>query len=102
MELEKPHVTRCSYPKYTYDAIHKWQVAKGFDPSTPDFARSLGYPILERVTPEKSRFEEVAKEEELEVNLTSPKKYDFDESFLSRLSKLSWWQATSDIPVGVM
>ncbi|KAG7087973.1 hypothetical protein E1B28_012013 [Marasmius oreades] len=33
----------------TYDLIRAWQEAKGFDPSTTDFARSLGHPIMEPV-----------------------------------------------------
>ncbi|KAG7087999.1 hypothetical protein E1B28_012038 [Marasmius oreades] len=31
----------------TYDLMRAWQEAKGFDPSTTDFARSLGHTILE-------------------------------------------------------
>jgi hypothetical protein len=47
----KPHVFLHSWSKYVYDAIHTWQVARGFDPTTSDFARSLGYSILHPVSP---------------------------------------------------
>ncbi|KAG7097649.1 hypothetical protein E1B28_004981 [Marasmius oreades] len=32
------------WPSETYRSIHKWQIARGFDPTTSDFARYLGYP----------------------------------------------------------
>ncbi|KAF9255287.1 hypothetical protein L218DRAFT_1008747 [Marasmius fiardii PR-910] len=41
-----------------YDFIRELQGAKGFDPTTTDFARSLGYPILE-ILRKESRFEVV-------------------------------------------
>ncbi|KAK7060723.1 hypothetical protein VNI00_000454 [Paramarasmius palmivorus] len=100
MTLGDPQVTLRAWPKHHYDAIHKWQITRGFDPSTPDFARSLGIPIFKRVRPEKRQFKEVAKEKECEA--PSPERDELDESFLSRLSKLSWWQAAADIPVGLM
>ncbi|KAK7060724.1 hypothetical protein VNI00_000455 [Paramarasmius palmivorus] len=106
-QLGLPTLTPCqhaevdfwSWPKYTYDVVYKWQVAKGFDPSTLDFAHSLGRPLFDSDTPEQSRSEEVVKEEsEKPIESESPTTSDFDESFLSRLSKLSWWQAADDIP----
>ncbi|KAK7040230.1 hypothetical protein VNI00_010036 [Paramarasmius palmivorus] len=36
-----------SWPSDVYTALRKWQVARGFDPSTTDFAQSLGFPELE-------------------------------------------------------
>ncbi|KAL0571203.1 hypothetical protein V5O48_008453 [Marasmius crinis-equi] len=42
-----------------YDLIRLWQKAKGFDPTTTDFARSMGYPILEVNAPDTSRFKDV-------------------------------------------
>uniref|UniRef100_A0A0W0FI54 Uncharacterized protein n=1 Tax=Moniliophthora roreri TaxID=221103 RepID=A0A0W0FI54_MONRR len=50
-----------AWPKHVYDGLHVWQVTRGFDPTTADFARSLGLPILE---PAITQFESVAEEEE--------------------------------------
>ncbi|KAF9255015.1 hypothetical protein L218DRAFT_842958, partial [Marasmius fiardii PR-910] len=33
-----------SWPTSTYRKIHQWQLDRGFDPTTTDFARYLGYP----------------------------------------------------------
>ncbi|KAK7060722.1 hypothetical protein VNI00_000453 [Paramarasmius palmivorus] len=97
-----PSVSLYSFSKYTYDAVHKWQVAKKFDPATPDFARSLGFPIFERLRPEKSRFEEIFKVEEHKTLEDSPSMSDFGGSFLCRLTKSSWWlqvEAAPGIPI---
>ncbi|ESK93141.1 hypothetical protein Moror_1077 [Moniliophthora roreri MCA 2997] len=51
-----------TWPKYIYDGLHAWQVARGFDPATVDFARSLDLPILE---PAISQFEEIIEQEPL-------------------------------------
>ncbi|KAK1219693.1 hypothetical protein PQX77_017588 [Marasmius sp. AFHP31] len=41
-----------------YDFMEKWQRAKGFDYSTIDYAKSLGFPILEMTIPQDlSNFE---------------------------------------------
>ena len=52
-----------TWPSHVYPAIRKWQVARGFDPATADFARSLGYgpelDILINNEAATSRFEEV-------------------------------------------
>ncbi|KAK7060725.1 hypothetical protein VNI00_000456 [Paramarasmius palmivorus] len=93
------------WPKYTYDAVYKWQVAKGFDPSTLDFARSLGVPIFDddRLA-EESQFKEVVKEEqENPTESESPNTSDVGGSFMSRLttSASRWFQpeAAPGIPV---
>ncbi|KAF9254905.1 hypothetical protein L218DRAFT_847720, partial [Marasmius fiardii PR-910] len=36
-----------SWPTKFYKALHNYQVARGFDPTTTDFAQSLGHPIFE-------------------------------------------------------
>ncbi|KAL0069160.1 hypothetical protein AAF712_003848 [Marasmius tenuissimus] len=41
----------------TYDLVRQWQEAKGFDPTTTDMARSMGYPIIEILPQENNRFE---------------------------------------------
>ncbi|KAL0568796.1 hypothetical protein V5O48_013179 [Marasmius crinis-equi] len=43
-----------------YDFMRLWQIAKGFDPATTDFARSMGYPILEIMAADEGKFESVA------------------------------------------
>jgi hypothetical protein len=51
-----------TWPSHVYPAIRNWQVARGFDPTTADFARSLGLPeweILIDNEAARSRFEEV-------------------------------------------
>ncbi|KAG7097836.1 hypothetical protein E1B28_005154 [Marasmius oreades] len=50
----------CSWPSETYKSIHKWQIARGFDPTTIDFTRYLRYPIYEvQQESGSARFEEV-------------------------------------------
>ncbi|KAK1219191.1 hypothetical protein PQX77_018101 [Marasmius sp. AFHP31] len=39
-----------------YDLVRQWQVAKGFDPTTTDFARSMGHPIVEILPQDDDRF----------------------------------------------
>ncbi|KAF9265342.1 hypothetical protein L218DRAFT_845214, partial [Marasmius fiardii PR-910] len=47
--LRRYQLSTCvhSWPTKIYKAINKWQVARGFDPTTTDFAHYLGYPIYE-------------------------------------------------------
>ncbi|KAF9257159.1 hypothetical protein L218DRAFT_936087 [Marasmius fiardii PR-910] len=42
-------VTWYTWTSDIYDTIWAWQEMKGFDPTTTDFARSLGYPVMEVV-----------------------------------------------------
>ncbi|KAG7097613.1 hypothetical protein E1B28_004947 [Marasmius oreades] len=49
------------WPKETYKSTHKWQIARGFDPTTTDFARYLDYPIYEvLLESEAGQFEELS------------------------------------------
>ncbi|KAK7021077.1 hypothetical protein VNI00_017523 [Paramarasmius palmivorus] len=49
-----------SWSKGDYTALEEWQVARGFDPKTSDWARSMGYPEMEVIgTKRPDRFEEV-------------------------------------------
>ncbi|ESK90052.1 hypothetical protein Moror_7879 [Moniliophthora roreri MCA 2997] len=43
---------------HIYDAIHKWQVARGFDPTTTDYTHSVPLPILETIVQQDNQFEE--------------------------------------------
>ncbi|KAL0562924.1 hypothetical protein V5O48_019154, partial [Marasmius crinis-equi] len=59
LDLYVHQPTRSSWTNTAYKEIHDYQVARGFDPTTPDFARSLGYPVYQ-VQRDSHRFEEVA------------------------------------------
>ncbi|KAK7045848.1 hypothetical protein VNI00_007270 [Paramarasmius palmivorus] len=49
-----------SWRKDDYAALEEWQVARGFDPKTSDWARSMGYPEMEAIgTKRRDRFEEI-------------------------------------------
>ncbi|KAK7060747.1 hypothetical protein VNI00_000479 [Paramarasmius palmivorus] len=86
----QPHVRLWSWPKDVYDAIHTWQVARGFDPTTPGFARALGYPVLE---PVMRKVEGMAPPY---VQVTQRRLSEFPD--VEGLNpSLSWWQATPDI-----
>ncbi|KAL0565790.1 hypothetical protein V5O48_013894 [Marasmius crinis-equi] len=52
------------YPAEAYEFVQKWQEAKGFDPTTTDFACSMGFPILEILPRDDNRFENVAEVDE--------------------------------------
>ncbi|EEB97110.1 hypothetical protein MPER_03632 [Moniliophthora perniciosa FA553] len=43
-----------SWPTHVYTALRKWQIARGFDPSTADWAQELGYPEFEIIGAKKS------------------------------------------------
>ncbi|KAF9258062.1 hypothetical protein L218DRAFT_833890, partial [Marasmius fiardii PR-910] len=46
----------CQYTWHTemYKTIHKWQIARGFDPTTTDFGCYCGNPVFEVVYSESS------------------------------------------------
>ncbi|KAG7096492.1 hypothetical protein E1B28_003922 [Marasmius oreades] len=39
------------WPTETYNLIRQWQIARGFDPTTTEFARYLGFPALDVIIP---------------------------------------------------
>ncbi|KAK1230810.1 hypothetical protein PQX77_006082 [Marasmius sp. AFHP31] len=47
----------CGWKAEIYDLVRQWQVAKGFDPTTTDFARSMGHPIVEILPQDNNRFD---------------------------------------------
>ncbi|KAK7017093.1 hypothetical protein VNI00_018685 [Paramarasmius palmivorus] len=62
----EPYSRLQSWPKQAYTALHEWQIAQGFDPTTADFARHLGLPELEIIgtkTASKNRFEEATEDQ---------------------------------------
>ncbi|KAK1219411.1 hypothetical protein PQX77_017869 [Marasmius sp. AFHP31] len=54
-----------------YDLARQWQEAQGFDPTTTDFARSLGHPILEILSQDDDRFENCADDNEVSMLVDS-------------------------------
>ncbi|ESK89792.1 hypothetical protein Moror_16805 [Moniliophthora roreri MCA 2997] len=86
------------WSKYVYDAIHAWQVARGFDPTTTDFARSLSLPIFE---PGTTRFEDIFEEESAPiVDSLAPQVSTSDETVSEKeepasSSTGSWWSWTA-------
>ncbi|KAK1234521.1 hypothetical protein PQX77_002275 [Marasmius sp. AFHP31] len=53
---DAPLATDC-WKAEIYDLVRQWQVAKGFDPTTSDFARSMGHPIVEILPQDNDRFD---------------------------------------------
>ncbi|KAF9255373.1 hypothetical protein L218DRAFT_991915 [Marasmius fiardii PR-910] len=51
-------VHQLSWSTKAYEIIHKWQVARGFDPTTTDFASYLGFPVYNIVQAELVQVEE--------------------------------------------
>ncbi|KAK1231252.1 hypothetical protein PQX77_005636 [Marasmius sp. AFHP31] len=69
-----------------YDLARQWQEAQGFDPTTTDFARSEGYPILEILPQNDDRFENCAEDDEVSMlvdskNESELERMDVDECF---------------------
>ncbi|KAF9257763.1 hypothetical protein L218DRAFT_990917 [Marasmius fiardii PR-910] len=52
---------RRTWPTKVYKTLHDYQIARGFDPRTTDFARSMGYQPWELV-PLETRFQELDKD----------------------------------------
>ncbi|KAF9259156.1 hypothetical protein L218DRAFT_990162 [Marasmius fiardii PR-910] len=50
-----------TWPTEVYKILHDYQIARGFDPRTTDFARSMGYQPWE-VEPLETRFQELNKD----------------------------------------
>ncbi|KAG7096327.1 hypothetical protein E1B28_003771 [Marasmius oreades] len=48
-----------SWTTQVYKEMQRWQVSRGFDPTTTDFARYLGHPIFDVMQSDTSRFEEL-------------------------------------------
>ncbi|KAI3615570.1 hypothetical protein WG66_011807 [Moniliophthora roreri] len=49
-----------SWPQSNYDEMYRYQLARGFDPKSTQFAESLGLPIWEPILPQKdARSEEI-------------------------------------------
>ncbi|KAK1235399.1 hypothetical protein PQX77_001382 [Marasmius sp. AFHP31] len=55
-----------------YDLVRQLQEAKGFDPATTDFARSMGYPILGILPRDDNRFESHVEGNEELKNVNEP------------------------------
>ncbi|KAI3609623.1 hypothetical protein WG66_001342 [Moniliophthora roreri] len=75
--LSTVYVQKLTWPRYIYDVIGKYQTARGFDPKTRDFARSLGLPVLDVV---------------------EPKEQKKATEHVDKVESTSFWAATADIP----
>ncbi|KAF9267840.1 hypothetical protein L218DRAFT_649132 [Marasmius fiardii PR-910] len=51
--------TQDSWPTKAYKALHDYQIARGFNPKTTDFAQSRGHPIFKIVPQTENHFQEV-------------------------------------------
>ncbi|KAJ8080106.1 hypothetical protein PM082_016934 [Marasmius tenuissimus] len=74
-----------SWKAEIYDLVRQWQEAKGFDPTTTDFARSMGHPIVEILPQDDNRFDTfVDNGESTEPNHEQgPEPMEVDEAFES-------------------
>ncbi|KAK1219691.1 hypothetical protein PQX77_017586 [Marasmius sp. AFHP31] len=69
-----------------YDLARQWQEVQGFDPTTTDFTRSMGFPILEIFPQDENRFENCAEDDEVSMlvdskNESELERMDVDECF---------------------
>ncbi|KAK1224807.1 hypothetical protein PQX77_012272 [Marasmius sp. AFHP31] len=61
-----------------YDLARQWQEAQGFDPTTMDFARSIGEPILEILPQDDNRFENCAEDDKLSMLVDSKNEFGLE------------------------
>ncbi|KAK1234718.1 hypothetical protein PQX77_002072 [Marasmius sp. AFHP31] len=52
-----------SWPRKSYKSLHQYQIARGFDPTTADFAKHLGYRNIFQPLDDSDRFEDVQKDQ---------------------------------------
>ncbi|ESK89788.1 hypothetical protein Moror_16801 [Moniliophthora roreri MCA 2997] len=88
-----------------YNAVHTWQIARGFNPTTTDFAHSLGLPILEPIVRQNDRFgEPEAKKEAIPMSLVMPDS-ESDEAVgkeeTTSPSTGSWWSWSTTPQSGI-
>ncbi|KAJ8079993.1 hypothetical protein PM082_016819 [Marasmius tenuissimus] len=55
-----------SWKAEVYDLVQQWQEAQGFDPTTTDFARLMGHPILEIFPRDGNRIEDCMEDDEVD------------------------------------
>ncbi|ESK86572.1 hypothetical protein Moror_9780 [Moniliophthora roreri MCA 2997] len=62
-----------SWPIHIYTTFHDWQIAQGFDPTTSNWAQSMGYSELEIIGAEekKGQFEELV-EHKPDLDMVEP------------------------------
>ncbi|KAG7091714.1 hypothetical protein E1B28_008115 [Marasmius oreades] len=58
-----------SWPTKTYKDLHRWQVLRGFDPITTEFAKHLGHLTFEVLHRKSSPFEEVGEDDQEDLSL---------------------------------
>ncbi|KAL0567752.1 hypothetical protein V5O48_014240 [Marasmius crinis-equi] len=75
--------TEDSWPTSAYKALQTYQIARGFDPNTTEFAQHNGYPIYEIAEQSlPSRFEQVEDSEPTETSLRSVPPEELDDMYL--------------------
>ncbi|KAK7056654.1 hypothetical protein VNI00_002371 [Paramarasmius palmivorus] len=74
-----------TWPDNVYKALRDWQIARGYDTATADFARHLGYPELEIIGPPKKTNAQSTEVQDEFVHTSDP----------DNVAKLtsSWWEA---------
>ncbi|KAK1219116.1 hypothetical protein PQX77_018175 [Marasmius sp. AFHP31] len=63
LDYYSPSCYSCSWPATTYKYFHQYQIARGFDPTTADLARHLGYDNIFQPLGDSDRFEDVHKDQ---------------------------------------
>ncbi|KAF9262412.1 hypothetical protein L218DRAFT_403507 [Marasmius fiardii PR-910] len=87
---------RHSWPTEVYKTILEYQIARGFDPITTDFARSRGSPMF-KVVPPENRFQEVV-EEDIQIKGST----NTSVSPVSAVDSIQSTRPTPTQPVGMM
>ncbi|KAL0574291.1 hypothetical protein V5O48_007667 [Marasmius crinis-equi] len=78
----------------TYQRLRDYQAARGFDPTTTDFARQLGYPIYDVVDqPLPSRFEELDNPDTIEISSSSTQQ---------DAASAETWPEAADFSLGIL
>ncbi|KAL0565709.1 hypothetical protein V5O48_016312 [Marasmius crinis-equi] len=63
---EKTYYGAYIWRNETYKAIYQYQIERGFDPTTTDFAQALGYPVYRIVPDDPAQFKEFEEPKEKE------------------------------------
>ncbi|KAK1223205.1 hypothetical protein PQX77_013928 [Marasmius sp. AFHP31] len=83
LPVELDYVYCCysySWPTDCYKPLHQYQIARGFNPTTADFARHLGCHSIFQPLDDSDRFEDVQKDD---ASTCSAFSFDLGESFIA-------------------
>ncbi|KAL0057354.1 hypothetical protein AAF712_016010 [Marasmius tenuissimus] len=70
-----------SWKAEVYDLAQRWQETQGFDPTTTDFARSMGHPLLEIFPRDGNRIEDCMADDEDSRHEPELERMEVDECF---------------------